>query len=29
MTDSEGFCRGKTVESYKGNMMRIPYVTNE
>jgi hypothetical protein len=25
----EGFCRGKTVESCKGDMMRIPYITNE
>jgi 3alpha(or 20beta)-hydroxysteroid dehydrogenase len=23
------FCRGKTVESYKGNIMRITYMTNE
>jgi drug/metabolite transporter (DMT)-like permease len=24
-----GFCRGKAVESYKGDIMRIAYVTNE
>jgi hypothetical protein len=23
------FCRGKAVESYKGDMMRITYITNE
>jgi hypothetical protein len=29
IAEPSGFCRGKAVESYRGDMMRIVYITNE